>query len=152
MYHKWESYDVWFLKYGACDRQDFLSFWTVFLPFYPPTNPNNQNFENMKKRSVDISILHKCTINNNHMMYGSWGMKHDGQNFLLFWTIFCSFTPPNNPKNQNFEKMKKTPGGIIIYICIPKIMIRRCWFLRYAAWQTDGPGMEKVIYRGGSPT
>ena len=35
-----------------------------------------------------------------------------------FWTAFLSFCPPSNPKNQNFEKMKKTPGDIIIlYRC-----------------------------------
>ena len=34
--------------------------------------------------------------------------------------IFCHFgqffalSPPNNPKNQNFEKMKKIPRDIII--------------------------------------
>ena len=34
--------------------------------------------------------------------------------------IFCHFgqffahLPPNNPKNQNFKKMKKIPGDIII--------------------------------------
>ena len=27
---------------------------------------------------------------------------------------FLSFYLPNNPKNQNFEKLKKTPGDIII--------------------------------------
>ena len=48
------------------------------------------------------------------MIYGSWDMECDGQNFLSLWTIFCPFTPPNNPKNQNIEKMKKTPGDIII--------------------------------------
>ena len=31
--------------------------------------------------------------------------------FLSFWAIFC---PSKNPKNQNFEKMKKNPGDIII--------------------------------------
>ena len=36
--------------------------------------------------------------------------------FLSFWTILCPFTPSplNNPENQNFEKMKKIPGDIII--------------------------------------
>ena len=29
--------------------------------------------------------------------------------FLSFY-----FYPPNNPENLNFEKMKKTPGDIII--------------------------------------
>ena len=27
---------------------------------------------------------------------------------------FFAFLPPNNSKNQNFEKMKKNPGDIII--------------------------------------
>ena len=37
--------------------------------------------------------------------------------FLSFWTIFCPFAPLStmDPKNQNFEKMKKTPEDIIIF-------------------------------------
>ena len=51
------------------------------------------------------------------MMYGSWDMKCDGHNFLWFWTIFA-LLPPNNMKNQNFEKLKKELGDIIIlYKC-----------------------------------
>ena len=41
-----------------------------FLPFYPTNNPKNQNLEKMKKTPGDI-ILQMCTINDNHMMYGS---------------------------------------------------------------------------------
>ena len=41
-----------------------------FLPFDPPKNPKNQNFEN-EKTPGDIIILHLCTTNDNHMMYGS---------------------------------------------------------------------------------
>ena len=44
-------------------------------------------------------------------------MKYDRQNILSFWTVFCHFTSPllpNNPKNQNLEKLKKMPGDIII--------------------------------------
>ena len=40
-------------------------------------------------------------------------MKHD-RIFLSFWAIICTFYPTNNPKNQNFEKMTKTLGDIII--------------------------------------
>ena len=89
-----------------------------FLLLYPTNNPKNQNFEKMKKLPGDIITLHRCTINDNHIMYGSWDMEDERHNFiyfLSFWTIFCSFThTPNNPKNQNFEKMKETPGDIII--------------------------------------
>ena len=42
-------------------------------------------------------------------------MEHSGQNFLSFWTVFCPFTLPNNPKNQNFEKMKKKCLEILFY-------------------------------------
>ena len=34
--------------------------------------------------------------------------------FCHFGLIFLPFYPPNNPKSQNFEKMKKRPGDIII--------------------------------------
>ena len=33
------------------------------LPFYPPNNLKNQNFEEMKKLPGDIIILHRCNIN-----------------------------------------------------------------------------------------
>ena len=85
-----------------------------FLPFYLPNDPENQNFEKMKKIPEHITILQMCTINDSHMMNGSWNMECNGQNFLSFWTVFCPFTPLNNLKNQNFEKTKKTPRDIII--------------------------------------
>ena len=40
-------------------------------------------------------------------------MKHDTQLFVILGH-FLPFYPTNNPKNQNFEKMKKIPGDIII--------------------------------------
>ena len=66
MHHKWQPYDVWFLRYAV--RQDFLSFWVIFCPF-TPNNPQNQDFEKMKKTPRDIIILHMCAINDNHVMY-----------------------------------------------------------------------------------
>ena len=92
VYHKWQSYDVWFLRYGV-QQTEFFVILDHFLPFYPPNNPKNQNFEKMKKTPGDIIILHMCIINENHMMYGSWDIKCDRQNFLSFWTIFSPFTP-----------------------------------------------------------
>ena len=107
------------MMYGSWDmghdRHNFLSFWTIFLPFYnPPNKSENQKFEKMKKILVDIIILHMCTINENHMMNGSWDMERDRQNFFLILDHYLPFYPPNNPENQNFEQMKKTPGDIII--------------------------------------
>ena len=48
------------------------------------------------------------------MMYRSWDIKRDGQNFLPFWTIFCLFTPLTTQKIKILKKWKKTPGDIII--------------------------------------
>ena len=49
---------------------DFFVILDRFLPFYPSMDPENQNFEKMKKTPEDI-ILQMCTINYSHMMYGS---------------------------------------------------------------------------------
>ena len=55
----WSVTDKFFCHFGP------------FLLFYHPNNPKNQNFVKMKKQPGDIIILHKYTINDNHMMYVS---------------------------------------------------------------------------------
>ena len=45
-----------------------VSHFGSFLPFYPPNNPENQNFHTTKKRHGDIIVLHKCVVNDSHMM------------------------------------------------------------------------------------
>ena len=115
LHHKWESYDVSFLRYWVW-RTKFFVILDHFLPFYPPlTTQKIKILKKMKKTPEDIIILHKCTINDNHMMYGSWDIKHDGQNFLSFWTIFCPFTPLITWKIKILKKLKKMPWDIIIF-------------------------------------
>ena len=67
-----------------------------------------------KKLSGNIIILHMCTINDNHMIYGSWDMERHRQNLLSFWTVFCPFTPLTTRRIKILKKMRKTPGDIII--------------------------------------
>ena len=43
---------------------------------------------------------------------------------FLILNHFMPFYPSNNPEDQNFEKMKKTSGDIIILHKLPKIMIK----------------------------
>ena len=81
----------------------------------------------MKKLLGDIIILHMCTINGNHKMYGSWNMECDRQNLLSFWTTFCPFNPhpslPSQKKAQKIKilkKWKKTPGDIW---CVTDVII-----------------------------
>ena len=63
-------------------------------------------------------------------------MEHDRQN-LSFWTAFCPFTPPMDPENQNFEKMKKSPEDIIILQMCSINDSHDVWFLRYGVQQTE---------------
>ena len=41
----------------------------IFLSFYSPNNPVNQNFEKMKNAYEDVIILYTCTKNPDHMVY-----------------------------------------------------------------------------------
>ena len=103
VYHKSKSCDVWLLRYKV-QWTEFFYILGHFLHFDPPNNPENQSFEKLKKRFGDIFILHLCTTNDNHMMYGSSDIKHGRQNVLLFWAIFCLFIPLTTRKIKILKK------------------------------------------------
>ena len=86
---------IWYLVFQIWSATDkiFCHFGPFFLHFYPPNNPKYQNFENVKKVPGDIIILHKCTINHDHMLYCSLDMARIGFNcYFSFWAIFYLFT------------------------------------------------------------
>ena len=107
VYRKWQSYDVWFLRYRA-RRTEYFVILDHFLLFYHLNNPKNQNFEKMRKTPGDIIILQRCTISDNHMMYVSRDMKRDRQNFLSFWTVFCLLIPPEQLGKSKLWKAEKS--------------------------------------------
>ena len=122
MHHNWQSYDVWFLRYGARRTKVFLILGN-FLTFYPLTIHEIKILKKMQKKEKerempgDIIILHKCTINNNHAMYVSWYMEAtDIFFFLSFRNTFCPLASPSTqqPKKLKFWKRDKKPGVIII--------------------------------------
>ena len=77
----------------------------------------------MKKAPTGVTILHLCITNDNHMMYGSWDMEYDRQNFLSFWAIFYPFTPLTTPKIKILKKLKKFLEISSFYSCVPQITI-----------------------------
>ena len=83
---------------------------------YPPDNPKPQkpDFEKLNKTPENIIILHMCTINDNHMIYIVHRIWSAMDRIFCHFGPFFALSPPNNPKNQNDEKMKKSPGDIII--------------------------------------
>ena len=118
VHHEWQSYDVQFLRYQA-QRTVFFVILDHFLHFYPPNNSKNQNFEKMKKTPGDIITWHMRTINDNHMIYGSWDIKHDRHYFLSFWIIFCTFIPLTAQKIKILKKLKNHLEILSLYMCVP---------------------------------
>ena len=105
---------------------------------YLPMDPENLNFEKMKKTPEDIIILQMYTINGSHMMYVSWNMESNRQNFSSFWTIFYTFTPLTHPKNQNFEKIKKNIWRYYHFTQVyHKWQSYGVWFLRYGVKRAE---------------
>ena len=78
VHHKSRSHNIWLVRY----KVQFYVILGHFSPFDPTNNPKNQNFEKIKTTPGDIINLHLCNTNNDHMMYGSWDIKHNRHNFL----------------------------------------------------------------------
>ena len=114
VYHKWRSYDVWFLRYWMW-RTEFFVILDHFLPFYPLTTWKiKYNFTNVyhKWQSYDVSFLR----------YEAWWIEF----FCYFGPVFALLPL----KNQNFEKLKNTPEDItILYKCTKNY--DHILFLRY---------------------
>ena len=92
--HNYLRYGPWILRYGV--RQTIFCNFGPFLTILPPNNPQNQNFEKMKKVSGDVIILYMCTKNHDHMAY-------DIQtSIFIILGHFLPFYPTNDPENLNF--------------------------------------------------
>ena len=140
-------YSSWNIR---CDRQRNIWHFGPFFAFQPLDNLENQDFD-IEKTPGDIIILHICTIIHNHMIYGSWDMECNGQNFLSFWTIFCLFTPLTAQKIKILKNEKISWRYHHFTQLYQKLWSDDVQFLRYGARQMDGQ-MEKVTYRGRCPT
>ena len=111
--------EIW----NATDR-NFSHFGPSFT--FPPTpsvtTPENKNLKKMKKTPGYLIILHKCTINDNHTIYGSWDMKCN-RIFFAILGHFLPFYPTNRPKKENIKKMKKNAWKYHFTPSVPNIMI-----------------------------
>ena len=79
------------------------------------------NIKILKKTKKHLEILSfytdTCTINADHMIYGSWNIRCNRQKFLTFWAIFCPFSSLTTWEIKILT-LKKTPRDIIIlHIC-----------------------------------
>ena len=70
-------------------RHNFLSFQAIFCFFAPLLTPKIKIWKKRKKTPEHIILLNMCTINQDHVMYGSWDMK-----FNRIFGEFFALLPP----------------------------------------------------------
>ena len=124
------------IMYGSWDvkHHNFLVILGHVLSIYPTKTPKIQNFEKIKQTPGDIIILHKCTINHDHMLYCSWDMIRDGCNFYFF--ILCYFFALLHLQRseKSWKILKKWKKFLEIWCMVPEIW---CITDRWADGKTD---------------
>ena len=138
VYHEWQSYDVWFLRYEV-RQTELFDILGHFLSFYPNKNPENQNFEKMEKKPEDTILLHKCNINHDHMLYCFWDTMCDRCNFhFSFWALFLIFyiTTAHKIKIKKMRKEQAWRYHHFTHVC-QTLWSHDVWFLRYGVQQMD---------------
>ena len=110
----------------------------LFCHFTSLTTQKIKILKNWKNHlEILYIILHMCTINEKHMMYGSWDIECDGCNcYFSFWTIFCPFTPLIAPKMKISKKRNKCLEMRSFYTSLPKIMTI-CYIVPEISRMTD---------------
>ena len=109
-YHKWKSYDVWFVRY---------SLGPSFALLHPPLSRplTTQRIKILKKWKKHLEISSFYTSVPKIMIIGYtvpeiWCVL--GVTIIFHFDPFFTLSPTNSLKNQNIKKMKKAPGDIII--------------------------------------
>ena len=119
VHHKWRSYDISLLKYNMRQTEVF-NILGHFLSFQPLATWKIK-ISTLKKIPGDIIILLICTINDNHMMYGSWDMERDRHNFFVILDRFLPFYTPllTTPKVIILKKWEKSLEILSFYTSVP---------------------------------
>ena len=108
------------MRYGSWDtewdRERFCRFeW--FYSLLTPWQPTKSRFWNNEK---SIWKCHHFThVYQYHMMYVSWVMECNRNNFLPFWAIFCHLTPLAILKFIIWKKYKKHLEILCFYTYVP---------------------------------
>ena len=96
-----------------CNKCDYLSLRAIFRPF---TLPGTQKlWKNEKKNTWRYHFTHAYQVYHKSCLY-VWFLRYGAPwtEFFVIFGHFLPFCPTNNPRNQNFEKMKRKPGDTII--------------------------------------
>ena len=123
-----------------CTKDRTFCHFGLFFALVPPNNSEDQNFEKMEKTTGGIIILNMRTINENHMMYDSWDMEHDRQDFFLILDHFLPFYTPYpiwQPRKSKFWKNENSTWRYHHFTQVyHKWQSYDIWLLRYDVHQT----------------
>ena len=109
-----------------------------FLPFYPLSSLKTQKIRILRKWKNTWGHYHFTHLYHKWQSYHAW--------FLINWahqTCFVYSYPTKNLQNQNFEKMKKKPGHIILQMSTKNDINILCTInhMMYGSW-----GMERKYF------
>ena len=96
-------------KMGQTSEFPFSIYWCTLK------NPRKSDF--WTKEKICCRYHHFKHVYQKPQLYEVQFLRYEvRQSFSSFWAIFCPFNllPPNNPKKQNFEGMKKEFGDVIV--------------------------------------
>ena len=91
---------IWCMVPEIWSTTEFFVILGRFLPFYPAMDPENQNFEKMKKKKTPEDIYHFTNVYHKWQSYDVWFLRYGVQwteffvildYFLSCVTIFCPF-------------------------------------------------------------
>ena len=105
MYHKWQSHDVWFLRY-KCDKQNFLSFWANFFALF--TLSTTRKIKILKKWKKSWIYYSFTQVYRKWWSYDVWFLRYGVRQteFFIILGHFLPFYPLIDPEYKNFEKCK----------------------------------------------
>ena len=114
-------------------QTEFFVILDHFWHFYNPNNPKSQHWKNQKTTWRYYHFTHE---QHKWQSYHVWSLRYGvwQTEFFVILDRFLPFYPTNNAKNQNFEKMKKPPGDIIIlHICTinDNYMMYGSWHMKH---------------------
>ena len=99
-----------------CDRQNFLSFWTVFCSFCPFRGLWTQKIKILKKRKNNWRYYHFTNVYNKWQSYDICFFRYGVQQTKIVCHSgpFFALLPPQPKKWKFWKTEKKNPGDIII--------------------------------------
>ena len=124
MCHKWQSYDIWFLKYQLQQADFFLSSLAISCPL---TLVTAQKMKISKKWKKYLEFWSFQTSASKIIIIGYTVLEiWCGTDVIIIFhfKLFFPFYPPNSQKNKNWKKNENKHWEISsFYTSVPKIMI-----------------------------